>query len=224
MSEQRFPWRTLLFVSVAVNLLVIGGIAGALASGVRVQRDNPEAIVARMPGPRAFMAALPAETRAKVRAELVDSWIETRETRVAAREARRAAFAAAAAEPFDAERVKAAFAQLRAADQTAIGVFHDNMIDAFAALSPEERATAPEIHAALTEAAASIRAGTGAEAALIAARGRLAAAGFVVDYVELRRADDLAPVDAARDGPESPLRLLAAARLGRTRLIDNIAV
>ncbi|UPT61554.1 MAG: hypothetical protein M0D54_14205 [Hyphomonadaceae bacterium JAD_PAG50586_4] len=73
MSEQRFPWRTLLFVSVAVNLLVIGGIAGALASGVRVQRDNPEAIVARMPGPRAFMAALPAETRVKVRAELVDS-------------------------------------------------------------------------------------------------------------------------------------------------------
>ena len=144
MSEQRFPWRTLLFVSVAVNLLVIGGIAGALASGVRVQRDNPEAIVARMPGPRAFMAALPAETRAKVRAELVDSWIETRETRVAAREARRAAFAAAAAEPFDAERVKAAFAQLRAADQTAIGVFHDNMIDAFAALSPEERAAALE--------------------------------------------------------------------------------
>jgi uncharacterized membrane protein len=144
MSEQRFPWRTLLFVSVAVNLLVIGGIAGALASGVRVQRDNPEAIVARMPGPRAFMAALPAETRVKVRAELVNSWVETREARAAAREARRAAFVAAATEPFDAERVKAAFAQLRAADQAAIGVFHDNMIDAFAALSPEERAAALE--------------------------------------------------------------------------------
>jgi pantoate--beta-alanine ligase len=88
-------------------------------------------------------------------------------------------------------------------------------------LSPEERATAPQIHAALTEVAASIRAGSDAEAALIAARRRLAAAGFVVDYVELRRADDLAPVEAT---PEGPLRLLAAARLGRTRLIDNIAV
>ena len=144
MSEQRFPWRTLLFVSVAVNLLVIGGIAGALASGVRVQRDNPEAIVARMPGPRAFMAALPAETRVKVRAELVSSWVETREARTLAREARRAAFVAVATEPFDGERVKAAFAQLRAADQAAIGVFHDNMIDAFAALSPDERAAALE--------------------------------------------------------------------------------
>jgi uncharacterized membrane protein len=142
MSEQRFPWRTLLFASVAVNLLVIGGIAGALASGVRVQRQNPEAIVARMPGPRAFMAALPAETRVKLRAELVASWVETRQARVEAREARRAAFAAAAEEPFDAARVKDAFARLRAADQAAIGVFHDNMIDAFAQLSPEERAAA----------------------------------------------------------------------------------
>ncbi len=142
MTEQRFPWRTLLFVSVAVNLLVIGGIAGALASGVRVQRESPEAIVARMPGPRAFMAALPAETRVKLRAELVDSWVETRQARVEAREARRAAFAAAAEEQFDADRVKAAFARLRAADQAAIGVFHDNMIDAFAQLSPEERAAA----------------------------------------------------------------------------------
>ncbi|WP_135210736.1 periplasmic heavy metal sensor [Vitreimonas flagellata] len=142
MSEQRFPWRTLLFVSVAVNLLVIGGIAGALASGVRVQRNDPEAIVARMPGPRAFMAALPAETRVKLRAELVDSWVETRQARIEAREARRAAFAAAAEEPFDGVRVKAAFARLRAADQAAIGVFHDNMIDAFAELSPDERAAA----------------------------------------------------------------------------------
>ena len=142
MSEQRFPWRTLLFASAAINLLVIGGIAGALASGVRVQRDNPEAVVARMPGPRAFMAALPSETRVKMRAELVDSWVETRAARAEARAARRDAFAAAALEPFDVERVKAAFARLRAADQAAIGVFHDNMIEAFGQLSPEERTAA----------------------------------------------------------------------------------
>lgn len=142
MSEQRFPWRTLLFVSAAINLLVIGGIAGALASGVRVQRNDPEAIVARMAGPRAFMAALPPETRVKVRAELVNSWVETRAVRAEARSARRDAFTAAAQEPFDVERVKAAFARLRAADQAAIGVFHDNMIEAFGQLSPEERAAA----------------------------------------------------------------------------------
>ncbi|HVK80360.1 MAG TPA: periplasmic heavy metal sensor, partial [Verrucomicrobiae bacterium] len=127
MSEQRFPWRTLLFVSAAINLLVIGGIAGALASGARIERDDPEAIVARMPAPRAFMAALPPETRVKIRAELVNSWVETREARVEARNARRDAFAAAGAEPFDAAAVKAAFARMRTADQAAIGVFHDNM-------------------------------------------------------------------------------------------------
>jgi len=142
MSDQRFPWRTLLFVSAAINLLVIGGIAGALASGVRVQRDNPEAIVARMPGPRAFMAALPPETRVKIRAELVNSWVETREARTEARNARREAFAAAAMNPFDSARVKDAFARMRAADQAAIGIFHDNMIDAFSQLTPDERAAA----------------------------------------------------------------------------------
>jgi uncharacterized membrane protein len=37
MSESRFPWRTLLFISLAVNLLVIGAVAGAVVSGVRVR-------------------------------------------------------------------------------------------------------------------------------------------------------------------------------------------
>lgn len=88
-------------------------------------------------------------------------------------------------------------------------------------LSPAERATAPTLHAALAAAATSIRAGADADATLAAARARLADAGFVVDYVELRNAADLSPVDRTSTGP---LRLLAAARLGRTRLIDNIAV
>jgi pantoate--beta-alanine ligase len=49
----------------------------------------------------------------------------------------------------------------------------------------------------------------------------LEAAGFRVDYVEARHAETLAPVTCLADGP---IRLLAAARLGTTRLIDNIAV
>ena len=139
MSERTFPWRTLLFVSVALNLLAVGAIAGGLAAGVRLQREAPEAAVARMPGARAFMAALPPETRAKVRTELADSWVQSREQRRAAVQARRDAFDAAAAEPYDVARVRAAFARLRATDQAAIGVFHDNVVEAFATLTPQER-------------------------------------------------------------------------------------
>jgi len=139
MSESRFPWRTLLFISLAVNLLVIGAVVGAVAAGVRVQRENPEALVARMPGVRAFMTAIPAEARPAVRRELVRSWQESRDARQAAIQARRDAFAVTTEEPFDAVRVRAAFARLREADQAAIGVFHDNMIDAFATLTPEQR-------------------------------------------------------------------------------------
>ncbi len=138
MSETRVPWRTLLFASLAINLLVVGGLAGAYAAGVRVQREVG-AVVDRMPGPRAFMAALPPETRVKMRPELVRSWDETREARRAAQLARRDAFAAAEQEPYDVARVRNAFARLRDADQAAIGVFHDNIIAGFATLTPAER-------------------------------------------------------------------------------------
>ena len=49
----------------------------------------------------------------------------------------------------------------------------------------------------------------------------ITAAGFVLDYFEVRHAETLAPMTAAKDGP---VRILVAAKLGTTRLIDNIAV
>ena len=154
-----FPWRTALFVSLALNLLVIGAAAGAFGAGVRLQRDTPQAVVDRMPGPRAFMAALPPATRVKVRAELARSWDQSRQLREQAQQARRDAFAAAAVEPFDAARVRAAFARLRAADQATIAVFHDNVVAAFAVMTPEERAQALQ---ALRTAAPARRTGAGA--------------------------------------------------------------
>jgi pantoate--beta-alanine ligase len=88
-------------------------------------------------------------------------------------------------------------------------------------LSTEERKRAPALHRALLDAAAALKAGELAGTVLTEARQQLAKAGFDVDYVELRNADTLAvPVHQERE----PLRLLAAARLGKTRLIDNIAV
>jgi pantoate--beta-alanine ligase len=88
-------------------------------------------------------------------------------------------------------------------------------------LSPDERGIAPALYKALSDGAAAIRAGTGVDQALGGARADLRQAGFAVDYVALRNAETLAPV---ADLTSEPLRLLAAARIGRTRLIDNISV
>jgi uncharacterized membrane protein len=140
MSEQgRFPWRTLLFLSLALNLLIVGAVAGAWGAGVRIQREAGGAVVERMPGPRAFLRTLPPETRAVMRRELGHSWGASRQARRAAMQARRDAFAVAAAEPYDAARVRGAFERLRAADQAAIAVFHDNVAEAFGRLTLEQR-------------------------------------------------------------------------------------
>jgi pantoate--beta-alanine ligase len=88
-------------------------------------------------------------------------------------------------------------------------------------LSDEERRRAPALFSALSEAAAAIGTGGAPAAALARAREALTAAGFAIDYLELRDADSLEPVT---DLAGRPLRLLAAARLGATRLIDNVPV
>lgn len=89
-------------------------------------------------------------------------------------------------------------------------------------LSPEERRAAPLLHRVLREIAADIIARPdNVQTALSRGRATLEAGGFAVDYLELRDAADLALVDRLSAAPS---RLLVAARLGRTRLIDNIAV
>jgi pantoate--beta-alanine ligase len=88
-------------------------------------------------------------------------------------------------------------------------------------LSPEERRVAPTLNHVMREAEAAIGQGTPPAAALARALLELGEAGFAVEYLELRDAETLAPVTAK---PSRPARLLIAARLGRTRLIDNIAV
>jgi pantoate--beta-alanine ligase len=91
-------------------------------------------------------------------------------------------------------------------------------------LSEEERAIAPALNREITAVAAAVRAGTDPNEATSAAARQLQAAGFgKVDYVAVRNAETLRPPTLAEDESE-PLRVLAAAWLGRTRLIDNIAV
>jgi len=86
-------------------------------------------------------------------------------------------------------------------------------------LSAEERARAPLLHAALALCRDALRQGMPLKDALVQAHDMLTNAGFVLDYFEARHAETLAPLDQ-----EGPIRLLAAARLGNTRLIDNIGV
>jgi pantoate--beta-alanine ligase len=89
-------------------------------------------------------------------------------------------------------------------------------------LSPSERETAPVLHQVLQAAAAAVRTGTSIALAEGAALRELSDHGFLVDYFAIRDAASLAvPAPDAR--PET-LRVLVAARLGQTRLIDNIAV
>ena len=88
-------------------------------------------------------------------------------------------------------------------------------------LSPEERRVAPELHRVMKRSAARLKAGETIEAAMAAGAELITAAGFALDYFEVRHAETLAPVNSVDDGP---LRILVAAKLGSTRLIDNIAV
>ncbi|WP_029075421.1 pantoate--beta-alanine ligase [Kaistia adipata] len=88
-------------------------------------------------------------------------------------------------------------------------------------LSAEERRLATTIARVMGEAADAIRAGGAVEPALETGRAALAAAGFRVDYLVLRNAETLAELT---DPASEPRRMLAAAWLGKTRLIDNIAV
>lgn len=88
-------------------------------------------------------------------------------------------------------------------------------------LTPQERAIAPTLYRVLRECAGAIA--DGQPIALVLDRGRAAigSAGFALDYLEARRAETLEPIAKSKTGP---IRLLVAARLGTTRLIDNVAV
>ena len=88
-------------------------------------------------------------------------------------------------------------------------------------LTPAERAAAPTLYRVLTECAAKVKTGQPFAATLAESKAQIERAGFAVDYLEARHAETLAPATTLTDGP---VRLLVAARLGRTRLIDNIGV
>jgi pantoate--beta-alanine ligase len=88
-------------------------------------------------------------------------------------------------------------------------------------LTPDERTAAPTLYRVLKACAAQIAAGRPPGVALAEGRVEITRGGFTIDYLEARHAETLAPVTLLKDGP---IRVLVAARIGRVRLIDNVAV
>lgn len=87
-------------------------------------------------------------------------------------------------------------------------------------LSPEERRSAPALHATLLRMREAVQDGMPLPEVEMAARNGLEALGFAVDYAVVREAGLALP----GPGSEGPFVALVAARLGRTRLIDNLEI
>jgi pantoate--beta-alanine ligase len=89
-------------------------------------------------------------------------------------------------------------------------------------LSPEERRTAPALARVLQSLARALsQFPTAVASELVRGLGELQKAGFAVEYLEIRDAETLAPV---RTEVTARARVFVAARLGRTRLIDNMPI
>ncbi len=87
-------------------------------------------------------------------------------------------------------------------------------------LSAAERQAAPALYAALLKTARAVAGGGSVDAALRAAAADVGCAGMRVDYIALVDAHSLRPLAA----PSRPARIIAAARLGSVRLLDNVPV
>jgi pantoate--beta-alanine ligase len=88
-------------------------------------------------------------------------------------------------------------------------------------LTELERSHAPVLYRTLKDCAARIKAGEPIEMVLEEGRGQIRHAEFALDYLEARHALTLAPIASLKAGP---IRLLVAAKIGKTRLIDNLGV
>ena len=88
-------------------------------------------------------------------------------------------------------------------------------------LSVPERAVAPTLFRVLKASASRIKNSEPIEMVLEEGAAEITRAGFALDYLEARHALSLAPVTSLKAGP---IRLLVAAKIGKTRLIDNLAV
>ena len=88
-------------------------------------------------------------------------------------------------------------------------------------LSAAERAIAPTLYRVLQDSARKIKSGQLLADVMAVGRAKIEREGFRIDYFEARHAETLCPIASSK---KEPVRLLVAAKLGGTRLIDNVAV
>lgn len=130
----------LLFVSLALNLFLLGGVAGGLVIG---QKFRPNHSPPGRAAPPLWRAAegLSQDQAQAYRAALRSSAPQMRDAMRAARTARQEAWASLAQEPLDAASLKARLSAIRAQEAQARGVADERIVDFAAALPPTDRAT-----------------------------------------------------------------------------------
>ncbi|WP_312161675.1 periplasmic heavy metal sensor [Phenylobacterium sp.] len=130
----------MLFVSLAVNLFLVGALAGGLVVGQRFRADRPP--MASRPVQPLWRAGdvLPPDRAQAYRQALRDEAPGMRETMRAARAARQDAWRAIGQDPFDPVATKRRLAEIRAQEAGARGQIDDNVVDFAAGLSPADRA------------------------------------------------------------------------------------
>lgn len=91
-------------------------------------------------------------------------------------------------------------------------------------LTPPERRIAARLPEVLEKVAGRLRGGVATDTAILQGLAALDEAGFTTDYLDVRRASDLTayPPRVLRKEEFAEARLFAAAKIGRTRLIDNL--
>jgi uncharacterized membrane protein len=154
--SDRSRWLTIaLVISLGINLLIVGVIAGRLLSGHRHMWERPGATQAdrsrasdERPGDRVIQRlteAVPAEYRPAFEAAMAEHRARLAEAGRAVREARMKVRDAMVAEPFDRAKLDAAFAELRARSQELQTAVHVAVAEAAAKLPPDARRKLAEL-------------------------------------------------------------------------------
>ncbi|MDX2275351.1 MAG: periplasmic heavy metal sensor [Hyphomonadaceae bacterium] len=131
-------WRTGFFISLAVNIIIIGALLGFVMGG-GLNRARGIGMLT-LGEPREVAAALPPDVRRALRRDLVRAWFATDAERAAWRAANEDVARQLRAETYDIEAMRAALRAQREAGGAAMLKFQDELAESLASLTPQQRA------------------------------------------------------------------------------------